>query len=141
MKLHIIHCEPKNIQYYFKTRNLTQCHMSRCHKDGNVTKTYRHRQVETQTHLHDMYLYWHVVYRPYLASPTPSRIYQSLNGQQEITRHVVPFLHVVSWPYLVSPTHSRIYLFPHVQQGMTCHTVPLLHVLFWPYGQWPHPHT
>ena len=70
-----------------------------------------------------MYLFWHVVYRPYLASPTSSRIYLTPYGQQGITCHIVPFLHVVTWPCLTSPTHSRIYLFPHGQQGMTRHTV------------------
>ena len=134
MKLHIIHYEPKNIQYYFKTRNCTQSHMSRCHKDENVTKTYRHGQVRTKTHLHDMYLFWHVVYQPCLASLTLSRIYQSPNGQQGITHHVVPLLHVISRPYLASPTHSRIYLFPLLVARNDVSHSTLLHVVFWPYG-------
>ena len=46
--------------------------------DGDITKTsYRHKQVRAQTHQHDMYLFWHVVYWPCQASPTPSRIYLS----------------------------------------------------------------
>ena len=48
----------------------------RCHKNRNVTQTsYCHRQVKTQTHQHDMYLFQHVVYQHCLASPTLSRIY------------------------------------------------------------------
>lgn len=90
------------------------------------TKTsYRHRQVETQRHQHDMYLFWHVVYWPDLASLTPLRIYLSLHGQQGITRHVVPLLHVVSWPYLTLPTHSRIYLFsPWAAGNDVSHSTP-----------------
>ena len=59
-----------------------------------------------------MYFFWHVVYWPCLASPTPSRIYLSPPWAEGIMRHVVLLLHVVSWPCLASSTHSRIYLFP-----------------------------
>ena len=59
-----------------------------------------------------MYLFWHVVYWPCLASPTPLRIYLSPPWAEVIMRHVVLLLHVVSWPCLASSTHSRIYLFP-----------------------------
>ena len=79
-----------------------------------------------------MYLFWHVVYWSYLASPTLLRIHLSPHGQQGITRHVVPLLHVVLWSCLASPTPSRIYLSSHWQQGITCHVVPLLHVVSWP---------
>ena len=51
-------------------QNQKQGHMTRCHKDANVTETsYCHRHVRTQTQLHDMYLFWHVVYRPYGQQP------------------------------------------------------------------------
>ena len=53
--------------------------MTSHHEDGNVTKTlYYHRDnLEPTKHYHDMYLFWHVVYWPCLASPTPLRIYLS----------------------------------------------------------------
>ena len=119
-------------------QNQKQGHMTRCHKDVNVTETsYCHRHVRTQTQLHDMYLFWHVVYWPYGQQPqSHSQGFTSPpHGGQGILRHVVPLLHVVYWPCLASPTHSKIYLFPYGKQGMTCHIVPLLHMVFWPYGQ------
>ena len=39
----------RNISNTISNPNLTQGHMRRCHKDENVTKTYRYRQVKTQT--------------------------------------------------------------------------------------------
>ena len=100
-------------------QNQKQGHMTMCHKDANVTETlYCHRHVRTWTQLHDMYPFWHVVYRPYKQQPqSHSQGFTSLppppNVQQGITRHLVPPLHVDYWPCLASPTHSKIYLFPY----------------------------
>ena len=91
-----------------------------------------------------MYLFWHVVYWPCQASPTPSKIYLYPPwAAGDNTSCSTPF--ACGLLALPSLTHTLKDLPlpppPHGQQGMTCRTVPLLHVVFWPNRQWPHPHT
>ena len=93
-----------------------------------------------------MYLFWHVIYWPYQASPTPSKIYLSPPwATEDNTSYSTSF--ACGLLALPSLTHTLkdlpLPLLPSSswQQGMTCRIVPLLHVVFWPYRQRPHPHT
>ena len=92
-----------------------------------------------------MYIFWHVVYWPYQASPTPSGIYLSppwaVGDNTSCNTSFTCGLLILS-----SLTHTLKDLPsppppPHGLEGMACRIVPLLHVVFWPYRQRPHPHT
>ena len=102
--------------------------------------SYRHKQVRAQTHYHDIYLFWNVVYWPCQASPIPLRIYLSSRHhtatnklEPKHTSMVCTFFGMWSIGPAKPHPYPQGFTYPfHEQQGITRHVVPLLHVVSWP---------